>query len=66
MNEKVAASRQDRCERADWKMVGQRDGMEGAQTQAERYQSICGELFQPAPYQQGLKEGLAKRGRPPV
>lgn len=66
MEEKVAASRQDRCERADWKLVGERDGVEGATTQAERYQYICGELFQPAPYKEGLQQGLARRPRPPV
>ena len=66
MNEKIDASRQDRCQRADWKLVGQRDGVEGATTQAERYQHICAELFQAAPYNEGLKEGLAKRARPAV
>ena len=64
MNQKIDASRQDRCQRADWKLVGQRDGVEGMTTQAERYQNLCGELFQGAPYQEGLKEGLAKRARP--
>jgi hypothetical protein len=66
MSDKIAASRQDRCERADWKEVGLRDGVEGVTTQAERYQMICGELFQPGPYQEGLQQGLARRPRPPV
>ena len=65
-NEKIDASRQDRCERADWKLVGQRDGVEGAANQAERYQYICGELFKPEPYREGLREGLARRPRPPA
>ena len=66
MQEKVAASRQDRCERADWILVGERDGVEGVTTQAERYQYICGDLFQPGPYKEGLQKGLARRPRPPV
>ena len=66
LSEKVDASRQDRCQRADWALVGERDGVEGATTQAERYQYICGELFQPGPYKEGLQKGLARRPRPPV
>jgi hypothetical protein len=66
MEEKVAASRQDRCQRADWILVGERDGVEGVTTQAERYQYICGDLFQPGPYKEGLQKGLARRPRPPV
>jgi hypothetical protein len=66
MKEKIAESRQDRCERADWKEVGLRDGVEGIANQAERYQMICGELFQAAPYKEGLQQGLARRPRPPV
>ena len=66
MNEKIDASRQDRCQRADWKLVGQRDGVEGATTQAERYQHICGDMFQPGPYREGLQKGAARRPRPPV
>jgi len=40
--------------------------VEGIANQAERYQMICGELFQPAPYKEGLQQGLARRPRPPV
>jgi hypothetical protein len=40
--------------------------VEGVTTQAERYQMICGELFQPGPYYDGLQQGLARRPRPPV
>jgi hypothetical protein len=64
--EKVAASRQDRCERADWKHVGERDGFAGNAAQAERYEYICGELFQAAPYKEGLRDGLARRRPAPV
>ena len=66
MKEKIHDSRQDRCARADWKQVGQRDGVEGAANQAGRYQEICGDMFQPGPYQEGLRDGLSRRPRPPV
>ena len=66
MEEKVAASRQDRCQRADWILVGERDGVEGVMNAADRYQYICGDMFQPGPYQEGLQKGSARRPRPPV
>jgi len=65
-NTKLDASRQDRCQRAEWAKVGERDGLEGATTMAERYQHICGDMFQPGPYQEGLQKGTARRPRPPV
>ncbi len=61
MNEKIAASRQERCEKADWKLVGQRDGVEGVKGADTRYAHICGDLFQPGPYSEGLKDGLSRR-----
>jgi len=66
MGEKIDASRQDRCARADWAQVGERDGVEGANMMAERYQHICGDMFQPGPYREGLQKGAARRPRPPV
>ena len=66
MGEKIDASRQERCQKADWAMVGERDGVEGATGMAERYAHICADLFQPGPYQEGLKKGQARRPRPPV
>jgi hypothetical protein len=66
MQEKIHDSRQDRCARADWAQVGERDGVEGIQNQAERYQMICGDMYQPGPYQEGLQKGAARRPRPPV
>jgi hypothetical protein len=66
MKEKIHDSRQERCARADWKEVGLRDGVEGISNQAGRYQDICGDMFQPAPYQDGLRQGLARRPRPPA
>jgi hypothetical protein len=59
MQEKVAASRQDRCQRADWILVGERDGVEGVMNAADR-------MFQPGPYKEGLQKGAARRPRPPV
>ena len=66
MGNKIDASRQDRCQRADWAQIGERDGVEGANTMAERYAHICGDLFQPGPYKEGLQKGAARRPRPPV
>ena len=65
MNEKIAASRQDRCERADWALVGERDGIAGSAF-GDRYEHICGELFKPDTYQEAFQKGLARRPRPPV
>ena len=64
MSQKVHDSRQDRCARADWAQVGERDGVTGAVLQAERYAEICGEMFQPGPYKEGLQKGLARRPKP--
>ena len=66
MSNKIDASCQDRCQRADWAQVGERDGVEGAMTMGDRYSHICGDMFQPGPYQEGLKKGQARRPRPPV
>jgi hypothetical protein len=66
MNPKIDASRQDRCQRADWAQVGERDGLQGAQGMAERYTRICGDMFEAAPYQEGLKKGSSRRGRAPA
>ncbi|HUL02068.1 MAG TPA: hypothetical protein VLV16_02425 [Gemmatimonadales bacterium] len=62
----VDASRQDRCQRAEWAKVGERDGLQGNRGMAERYANICGDMFQPDAYQEGLKKGLARRPTPPV
>ena len=66
MSQKIDASRQDRCQRADWAQVGERDGLEGAQGMSERYSSICGDMFEAGPYQEGLKKGSSRRGRAPA
>jgi hypothetical protein len=64
-SERVDASRQDRCQRADWAQVGERDGVEGA-NMGDRYAHICGDMYQSGPYQEGLRKGMARRPRPPV
>ena len=66
MSQKVDASRQDRCARADWAQVGERDGVTGSPLLKDRYEYICGDMFQAGPYQEGLRQGLARRPRPPV
>ena len=66
LNEKIAASRQDRCERADWALVGERDGVAGPNSYADRYEFICGELFKPDLYRAAFEKGAARRPRPPV
>jgi hypothetical protein len=66
MSQKIDASRQERCHKADWAMVGERDGVEGATTMADRYAHICGELYNATAYKEGLQKGLARRPRPPV
>jgi len=66
MSEKIDASRQDRCQRADWALVGERDGVAGAHPQLliDRYQYICGDMFQPGPYKEGYQKGFARRPKP--
>lgn len=64
MSGKVDASRQDRCERADWALVGERDGVAGTLLLADRYEYICGELFKPEPYKAGFQKGRARKPSP--
>ena len=64
MSQKVDASRQDRCERADWALVGERDGTAGSPILKERYEYICGDMFKPGPYEQGFEKGRARKPRP--
>ncbi|HKU47500.1 MAG TPA: hypothetical protein VJQ58_11495, partial [Burkholderiales bacterium] len=66
MNQKVDASRQDRCQRADWAMVGERDGStSGNQTLlGDRYSYICGDMYDDAAYKAGYAKGFARRPKP--
>ena len=63
---KADASRQDRCQRADWAMVGERDGATtGNQTLlSDRYAYICGDMYDDAAYKAGFSKGFARRPRP--
>ena len=63
-NQKVDASRQDRCQRADWAQVGERDGMTGSPLLKDRYEYICGDMFQAAPYEAGFQKGRARKPTP--
>ncbi|MBV9190833.1 MAG: hypothetical protein JO292_04880 [Betaproteobacteria bacterium] len=65
MSEKIDASRQERCHKADWAMVGERDGVEGVQ-QADRYAHVCGDAYNDVAYKAGVQKGAARRPRPPV
>ena len=64
MSQKVDTSRQDRCERADWAVVGERDGIAGSPLLKDRYEYICGDMFKPASYQEGFQKGRARKPAP--
>ena len=64
MNQKVDASHQDRCERADWALVGERDGTSGSPLLRDRYEYICGDMFKPGPYEAGFQKGRARKPIP--
>jgi hypothetical protein len=66
MNQKVDASRQDRCQRANWSEVGERDGAtSGNQTlMSDRYSYICGDMYNDAAYKAGFSKGFARRPKP--
>ena len=66
MGNKVDASRQDRCQRADWALVGERDGATtGNQTLlSDRYSYICGDMYDDAAYKAGFSKGFARRPKP--
>ena len=66
LDEWMGASRQNRCGHVDWRELGLRDGVTGAVDGSGRLQEICGEMFQPEPYQEGLLEGRGRRPGPPV
>ena len=66
MNQKVDASRQDRCQAANWAEVGERDGAtSGNQTLlSDRYSYICGDMYNDAAYKEGFAKGFARRPKP--
>jgi hypothetical protein len=66
MNQKVDASRQDRCQRANGSEVGERDGAtSGTAAQlSDRYAYICGDMYDDAAYKAGFSKGFARRPKP--
>ncbi len=66
MNQKVADSRQDRCARANWADVGERDGATSgnATLMSDRYSYICGDMYNDAAYKEGFAKGFARRPKP--
>ena len=66
MNQKVDASRQDRCAKADWATVGERDGSTSgnATMLSDRYSYICGDMYDDAAYKAGFSKGIARRPKP--
>ena len=66
MSQKVDASRQDRCQRADWALVGERDGATSGNVtlMSDRYSYICGDMYDDAAYKAGFAKGFARRPKP--
>jgi hypothetical protein len=65
-NQRVDASRQDRCQRADWALVGERDGATSGNVTmlGDRYAYICGDMYNDAAYKEGFAKGFARRPKP--
>jgi len=65
-NQRVDASRQDRCQKADWAMVGERDGATTGNVTmlSDRYSYICGDMYNDAAYKEGFSKGFARRPKP--
>ena len=65
-NQKVDDSRQDRCQRADWAQVGERDGATSGNVtlMSDRYSYICGDMYNDAKYKEGFQKGFARRPKP--
>jgi len=65
-NQRVDASRQDRCQRADWALVGERDGSTSGNVTmlSDRYAYICGDMYNDQAYKDGFAKGFARRPKP--
>lgn len=65
-NRMVGDSRQDRCQKADWAMVGERDGATSGNVTllSDRYSYICGDMYNDAAYKEGFNKGFARRPKP--
>lgn len=66
MSNRVDASRQDRCQRANWAEVGERDGATTGNVTllSDRYAYICGDMYDDAAYKAGFSKGFARRPKP--
>ena len=64
--ERRDASRQDRCQRANWAEVGERDGATSGNVTllSDRYSYICGDMYRDAEYKAGFQKGFARRPKP--
>jgi hypothetical protein len=65
-NQRVDTSRQDRCQRANWAEVGERDGATTGNVTllSDRYAYICGDMYNDAAYKDGFQKGFARRPKP--
>jgi hypothetical protein len=54
------------CHGTSWYRLGLDDGMADAQGEVERYATSCGADFNRAQYEQGFRDGLARRPKPPA
>ena len=66
MKANQAATYQDRCQRADWAQVGERDGSTSGNVTllSDRYSYICGDMYNDAAYKEGFNKGFARRPKP--
>ena len=54
------------CHGVQWYRLGLNDGMADAKGELERYALGCGADFNRAVYEEGFRDGLARRPKPPA
>lgn len=54
------------CHGTQWYRLGLDDGMADAKGELERYATSCGADFGRAQYEEGFRDGLARRPKPPA
>lgn len=52
------------CHGTSWYRLGLEDGMKEARDEVERYTASCNNDFNRAQYQEGFRDGLARRPKP--
>jgi hypothetical protein len=52
------------CHGVQWYRLGLNDGMADAKGELERYAASCGADFGRAQYEEGFRDGLARRPKP--